>query len=167
MRFTGGEYRGGTDRYDRGVTLQRMDNVLIVVDDLEAAIDFFVALGMEVEGRMPIEGPWVDRVIAIDDTRAEIATLRTPDGHGRIELDKFHRPAAVAAEPRIAPVNTLGIRRIMFAVDDVDAVLARLQTHGAELVGEVVDYEGVYRLCYVRGPEGILVGIAQELGAMP
>jgi catechol 2,3-dioxygenase-like lactoylglutathione lyase family enzyme len=110
-----------------------MDNVLIVVEDLDAAIAFFLELGMELEGRMPIEGQWVDRVIAIDDTRAEIATLRTPDGHGRIELDKFHAPEAVTPEPKVAPVNTLGLRRIMFAVDDIHAVLARLQAHGAEL----------------------------------
>jgi catechol 2,3-dioxygenase-like lactoylglutathione lyase family enzyme len=141
-----------------------MDNVLIVVDDLDAAIAFFVELGMELEGRMPIEGRWVDRVIAIDNTRAEIATLRTPDGHGRIELDKFYSPPAVAAEPKVAPVNTLGIRRIMFAVDDIEAVLARLRAHGAELVGEVVDYEDIYRLCYIRGPEGMIVGLAQKLG---
>jgi catechol 2,3-dioxygenase-like lactoylglutathione lyase family enzyme len=141
----------------------RMDNVLIVVDDLEAMISFFVELGMELEGRMPIEGAWVDRVIGIEDSRAEIATLRTPDGHGRIELDKFHRPAAIASEPRVAPVNTLGIRRIMFAVDDIDATVARLQTHGAKLMGEIVQYEEVYRLCYLRGPEGMIVGIAQEL----
>jgi catechol 2,3-dioxygenase-like lactoylglutathione lyase family enzyme len=141
----------------------RMDNVLIVVDDLEAMISFFVELGMELEGRMPVEGEWVDRVIGIEDSRAEIATLRTPDGHGRIELDKFHQPAAIASEPRVAPVNTLGIRRIMFAVDDIDATVARLQTHGAKLMGEIVQYEEVYRLCYLRGPEGMIVGIAQEL----
>jgi len=146
------------------MTVQRMDNVLIVVEDLETAIAFFVELGMEVEGRMPIEGPWVDRVIGIDDTRAEIATLRTPDGHGRIELDKFHAPPPVAPEPKVAPVNTLGIRRIMFAVDDIEAVLARLQAHGAELMGEVVDYKDIYRLCYIRGPEGMIVGLSQELG---
>jgi catechol 2,3-dioxygenase-like lactoylglutathione lyase family enzyme len=141
-----------------------MDNVLIVVDDLEAAIAFFVELGMELEGRMPIEGPWVDRVIEINDTRAEIATLRTPDGHGRIELDKFHSPPAVTAEPNPAPVNTLGIRRIMFAVDDIDAVLARLLAQGASLMGEMVNYKDIYRLCYVRGPEGIIIGLAQEVG---
>ena len=145
------------------MSIQRMDNVLIVVEDLDAAIAFFVDLGMELEGRMPIEGPWVDRVIAIDDTRGEIAMLRTPDGHGRIELDKFYAPAAVTPEPHPAPVNTLGIRRIMFAVDDIDAVVGRLQAKGTELVGDVVDYEGVYRLCYVRGPEGILIGLAQDL----
>ena len=141
-----------------------MDNVLIVVDDLDAAIAFFVELGMEVEGRMPTEGPWVDRVIGLEHTRAEIVTLRTPDGHGRIELDKFHSPPAVTPEPKVAPVNTLGLRRIMFAVDDIEAVLARLLAQGAELMGEVVDYKGIYRLCYIRGPEGMIVGLAQELG---
>lgn len=145
------------------MTVQRMDNVLIVVDDLEVAIAFFIELGMELEGRMPVEGAWVDRTIGIDGTRAEIATLRTPDGHGRIELDKFRAPPAVTPQPHPAPVNTLGIRRIMFTVDDIESVLARLQAHGAELVDEVVDYKGMYRLCYVRGPEGILVGLAQEV----
>ena len=145
------------------MTVQRMDNVLIVVDDLEAAIGFFVELGMELEGRMAVEGPWVDRTIGIDNARSDIATLRTPDRHGRIELDKFHTPAAITPDPHPAPVNTLGLRRIMFAVDDIEAVLARLQAHGAELVDEIVNYEDIYRLCYVRGPEGILVGLAQEL----
>jgi catechol 2,3-dioxygenase-like lactoylglutathione lyase family enzyme len=119
---------------------------------------------MELEGRMPIEGPWVDRTIGIDGTRGEIATLRTPDGHGRIELDKFYAPPAIKVEPENAPVNTMGIRRIMFAVDDIDEVVARMQTHGAELFDEIVQYEDMYRLCYLRGPEGIIVGIAQELG---
>ena len=145
------------------MTVQRMDNVLIVVDDLDAAIAFFVELGLELEGRMTVEGPWVDRTIGIDNASSDIATLRTPDGHGRIELDKFRRPEAIAAEPQPAPVNTLGIRRIMFAVDDIDAVLARIKAVGAELVDEIVDYEDIYRLCYVRGPEGILIGLAQEL----
>jgi len=141
-----------------------MDNVLIVVDDLDAAIAFFVELGMEVEGRMPTEGPWVDRVIGLEHTRAEIVTLRTPDGYGRIELDKVHSPPAVTPEPKVAPVNTLGLRRIMFLVDDIEAVLARLLAQGAELMGEVADYEDIYRLCYVRGPEGIMVALAQRLG---
>jgi catechol 2,3-dioxygenase-like lactoylglutathione lyase family enzyme len=145
------------------MTVQRMDNILIVVDDLDVMIAFFVELGMELEGRVPVEGGSVDGVIGIDDTRAEIATLRTPDGHGRVELDKFYSPPAVAAEPHPAPVNTLGIRRIMFAVDDLDALLARLQAHGAELMGEIVNYDNVYRLCYVRGPEGIILGLAQDL----
>jgi catechol 2,3-dioxygenase-like lactoylglutathione lyase family enzyme len=145
------------------MALKRMDNVLIVVEDLEAAKAFFIELGMVLEGQMPIEGRWVDRVIGLDGTRAEIATLRTPDGHGRVELDKFHAPAAIRGEAKDAPVNTLGLRRIMFAVDDLDEVLGRLRARGAELVGEVVRYEDIYRLCYVRGPEGILVGLAEEL----
>ncbi len=136
--------------------LQRMDNVGIVLDDLKAAIAFFVELGLELEGEMTVEGSWVDRVVGLDGVRNDIAMLRTPDGHGRLELIKFHAPPATTAEPN-APVNTLGIRRIMFAVDDVEAVLARLLTHGAGLVGEVVQYEDKYRLCYVRGPEGIIV----------
>ena len=145
------------------MTLLRMDNVLIVVDDLEAAIAFFAELGMELEGETTVEGPSVDRLVALDGVRATLATMRTPDGHGRIELDKFHTPAAVRAEPEDAPVNALGIRRIMFAVDDIEAVLARLRTHGAELVGEVTQYEDSYRLCYVRGPEGIMVALAEAL----
>jgi len=146
------------------MTLQRMDNVLIVVDDLEAAKAFFVELGMELEGQTTVEGPLVDLVVGLENVRSEIAMMRTPDGHGRIELDKFHAPAAVRAEPKNAPVNTLGIRRIMFAVDDIEDVLARLRTHGAELVGEVVQYEDMYRLCYIRGPEGIIIALAEQLG---
>jgi catechol 2,3-dioxygenase-like lactoylglutathione lyase family enzyme len=141
-----------------------MDNVLIVVEDLDAVIAFFVELGMELEGQGPIEGRWVERVIGIDDVRQDVAMLRTPDGHGRVELAMFHTPQAVRCEPHDAPANTLGIRRIMFAVDDIDEVVARLLTHGAELVGDVVQYEDVYRLCYVRGPEGIIVGLAEQLG---
>jgi len=140
-----------------------MDNVLLVVNDLEAAIAFFVELGLVLEGRTIVEGPWVDRVVALEGCRSEIAMMRTPDGHGRLELDKFHTPAAIRTEPEDAPVNTLGIRRIMFAVDDVDDVVARLQAKGAQLVGEIVRYKDVYRLCYVRGPEGILVGLAEPL----
>ena len=140
-----------------------MDNVLIVVDDLEAAIAFFAELGMELEGQAPQEGPWVDRIVGLDGVRVEIAMMRTPDGHGRIELDKYHTPKAVRAEPPIAPPNTLGLHRIMFAVDDIEEVLARLRTHGAELVGELVQYEDSYRLCYLRGPEGIIVALAEEL----
>jgi catechol 2,3-dioxygenase-like lactoylglutathione lyase family enzyme len=146
------------------MTLLRMDNVLLVVDDLEAAIAFFIELGMELEGRMPIEGRWVDRVIGIDDTRGEIAMMRTPDGHGGIELDKFHTPEAVVPEPGPSTVPVIGYRRVMFAVSDLDDVVARLQRHGAELVDEIVQYEDVYRLCYMRGPEGILVGLAEPLG---
>lgn len=145
------------------MALQRMDNVLIVVDDLEAVKAFFIALGMELEGQGPVEGRYVDRLVGLEDVRCEIAMLRTPDGHGRIELDKFHRPAAIRAAPADTPVNTLGIRRIMFAVDDIETVLARLRPHGAEPVGEVTQYEDLYRLCYVRGPEGIMVALAQKL----
>ena len=140
-----------------------MDNVLIVVDDLEAAIAFFAALGMELEGRTTVGGPSVDRLVGLDGVRSEIVTMRTPDGHGRVELDKFHAPPAVRAEPDDAPVNALGIRRIMFAVDDLDEVLGRLQTHGAELVGEVTQYEDSYRLCYVRAREGFIVALAEQL----
>ena len=140
-----------------------MDNVSIVVEDLDAAIAFFAELGMELEGKMTVEGPWVDGVVGLDDVRCDIAMMRTPDGHGGVELSKFHTPKATRSGPENAPVNTLGIRRIMFAVDDIDDVLARLRTHGAELVGEVEQYEDAYRLCYVRGPEGILIALAQPL----
>ena len=146
------------------MTIQRMDNVLIVVEDIDAVISFFVELGMELEGKAPVEGRWVERVIGIDDVRQDVAMLRTPDGHGRIELAMFHAPKAIRPEPADAPANTLGIRRVMFAVDDIDTVVARLLARGAELVGEIVRYEDVYRLCYVRGPEGIIVGLAEELG---
>ncbi len=146
------------------MTLKRMDNVLIVVEDLEAVKAFFIELGMELEGEMPLEGRSVDRLVGLENVRCEIATLRTPDGHGRLELDKFHAPAAVRAEPKDAPVNALGIRRIMFAVDDIDDVLARLRARGAALIGEVVQYEDSYRLCYIRGPEGIMVALAEQLG---
>ncbi|MCD9874948.1 VOC family protein [Streptomyces guryensis] len=145
------------------MAIRRMDNVLIVVDDLEAVISFFVELGMELEGEGPLEGRWAERVIGLDDVRQDVAMLRVPDGHGRVELAKFHRPRAITAEPKDASANTLGIRRIMFAVDDIEDVVARLRTHGAELVGEIVRYEDIYRLCYVRGPEGIVVGLAEEL----
>lgn len=145
------------------MTIQRMDNVLIVVNDLDAVIAFFVALGMELKGRGPVEGPWVDAVIGIDGARQDVAMLRIPDGPGRIELAKFHTPEAISFEPKNAPANTLGIRRVMFAVDDIDDVVARLRTHGAELVGELAQFEDQYRLCYVRGPEGIVVGIAEQL----
>src|SRR5215216_5914253 len=144
------------------MTLQRMDNVLIVVDDLEAATAFFAELGMELEGEATNEGRWVDQVVGLNGVRADLATMRTPDGHGRIELTKFHTPPAVRAEPENAPVNTLGIRRIMFA-DDVDDVVARLRNHGAELVGEIMQYEDLYRLCFVRGPEGFILGLAERL----
>jgi catechol 2,3-dioxygenase-like lactoylglutathione lyase family enzyme len=145
------------------MTVLRMDNVGIVVEDLKAATEFFGELGLELEGEMPIEGPWVDQVVGLDDVRVDIAMMRTPDGHSRLELTKFHTPKATRGELDNPPANALGIRRIMFAVDDMEEVLARLRTHGAELVGEVVRYEDAYRLCYVRGPEGILVALAQPL----
>ena len=145
------------------MTLKRMDNVLIVVDDLEAAKAFFVELGMEVEGETTVEGPSVDRLIGLQHVRATLALLRTPDGHGRIELDTFHTPEAVRAAPKNAPVNTLGIRRIMFAVDDLEDVLARLRAHGAALIGEVVQYADTYRLCYIRGPEGLIIGLTEQI----
>ena len=141
-----------------------MDNVLVVVEDLRAAIGFFVELGLELEGEATVQGPWIDRIVGLDGSRSDVAMMRTPDGHGRIELEKYHAPRAVRAEPEDAPVNTLGIRRIMFAVDDTDDVLARLRGHGAELIGDVVQYEDKYRLCYLRGPEGIIVALAQEIG---
>ncbi len=141
-----------------------MDNVLVVVDDLEAAKAFFAELGMELEGETTVEGPWVDRVVGLDDVRADIAMMRTPDGHGRLELTRFHRPPAVRAEPEAAPANALGLRRVMFTVDDVDDVVARLRGHGAELVGEIAQYGDRYRLCFLRGPEGVILGLAEELG---
>jgi catechol 2,3-dioxygenase-like lactoylglutathione lyase family enzyme len=144
------------------MTILRMDNVGIVVDDLKAAIAFFVELGLELEGEATVEGRLVDRIVGLDGVRSDIAMLRTPDGHSRLELTKFHTPPATTAEPN-APVNTLGMGRIMFAVDNIEDVLARLQAHGAELVGEVVRYEDSYRLCYVRGPEGIIVALSEPL----
>ena len=145
------------------MTIQRMDNVLIVVDDLEAAIAFFGELGMELEGKTQVEGDWVDRTVGLDGVRADIVMMRTPDGHGRVELTKFHTPSAISSEPQNAPANTLGIRRIMFAVDDIDDVVARLRGHGAELVGEIAQYEDIHRLCFLRGPEGIILGLAEPL----
>jgi catechol 2,3-dioxygenase-like lactoylglutathione lyase family enzyme len=145
------------------MTIQRMDNVLIVVDDLAAAMAFFAELGMELEGTARVEGDAVDRTVGLDGVRADIVMLRTPDGHGRVELTRFHSPAAIRSEPHNAPANTLGIRRIMFAVDDIDDVIARLRTHGAELLGELAQYEDSYRLCYVRGPAGIIVALAEQL----
>ena len=144
--------------------IQRMDNVLIVVEDLEAAKGFFTELGMELEGETTVEGPFVDQTVGLADVRADITMMRTPDGHGRVELSRFHNPPAVRAEPESAPANTLGIRRIMFAVDDIDDVVARLRSHGAELVGEVAQYEDMYLLCYLRGPAGIIVALAEQIG---
>ena len=146
------------------MTLKRMDNVLIVVEDLEAATAFFVELGMELEGQTQVEGPAVDGTVGLEGVRADIAMLRTPDGEGRVELTTFHTPPAVRVEPKDAPSNTLGIRRIMFAVEDLDDVVARLRTHGGEVVGEIVQYEDSYRLCFLRGPEGFVVGLAEQLG---
>ena len=140
-----------------------MDNVLIVVDDLEAAKAFFTELGMELEGETTVEGDWVGRVIGLDDVRADITMMRTPDGHGRVELTKFHTPPAVRAEPENAPANALGIRRIMFMVEDIDDVVARLRSHGAELLDEIAQYEDLYRLCFLRGPAGIIIGVAEQL----
>jgi len=141
-----------------------MDNVLLVVEDLEAAKAFFVELGMELEGETQVEGAWAGRIVGLDDVRADIAMMRTPDGNGRVELSRFHTPPAVRAEPENAPANALGIRRIMFTVEDIDDVVGRLRGHGAELVGEIAQYEDIYRLCFLRGPEGIVVGLAEELG---
>ncbi|MET8826851.1 VOC family protein [Streptomyces sp. NPDC004610] len=146
------------------MTIRRMDNVLIVVEDLDAVIAFFVELGMELEGRAPLEGRWAERVIGLEDVRQEVAMLRVPGGPGRIELARFDRPKAVRPEPVAPPANTLGLRRVMFAVDDLQDVLTRVRAHGAELVGTVEEYEGVYRLCYVSGPENIVVGLAEQIG---
>lgn len=143
------------------MTIQRMDSVGVVVEDLAAATAFFVELGLELEGEMTVEGQWVDRVVGLDGVRVDVAMVRTPDGHSRLELTKFHTPTAISAEPNTP--NTLGIRRLMFAVDDIEDVLARLYAHGAELVGELAQYEDSYRLCYVRGPEGIIVALAEQL----
>ena len=144
------------------MALKRMDNVGIVVEDLAATVDFFRELGLELEGRGTIEGEWAGRVTGLGDQRVEVAMMRTPDGHGRLELSRFLAPPVVA-DHRNAPVNALGYLRVMFAVDDIDETLARLRARGAALVGEVVQYQDTYRLCYIRGPEGILIGLAQEL----
>ncbi len=145
------------------VTLQRMDNVGIVVESLDAAISFFAELGLELEGRATVEGDWAERVTGLRDMRVEIAMMCTPDGHSRLEISRFLTPPPVA-DHRNAPVNALGYLRIMFAVDDIDDTLASLRRHGAELVGELAQYEDAYRLCYVRGPEGILIGLAEQIG---
>jgi catechol 2,3-dioxygenase-like lactoylglutathione lyase family enzyme len=146
------------------MALKRMDNVGIVVEDLTATIEFFRELGLELEGRGVVEGEWAGRVTGLGDQRVEIAMMRTPDGHSRLELSRFHTPSVVA-DHRTAPVNAFGYLRVMFAVDDIDETLARLRKHGAELVSsEVVQYEDSIRLCYVRGPEGLLIGLAEELG---
>ena len=144
------------------MTVKRMDNVGIVVENIDAAIAFFTELGLELEGRAPVEGDWADGVTGLRDMRVEIAMMRTPDGHGRIELSRFHAPPVVA-DHRNAPVNALGYLRVMFTVDDIHDTLARLRKRGAQVVDKVVQYGDSYRLCYVRGPERILIGLAQEL----
>jgi catechol 2,3-dioxygenase-like lactoylglutathione lyase family enzyme len=143
--------------------LLRMDNILLVVDDLEAVKAFFTELGMELEGEATVEGPLVGSLIGLKDVRATLAMMRTPDGHGRIELDKFHTPDPIRFGPVDAPVNTLGFRRVMLVVDDIDEVVERLRAHGAELIGEM-QYEDSYRLAYIRGPEGIVVALSEQLG---
>jgi catechol 2,3-dioxygenase-like lactoylglutathione lyase family enzyme len=145
------------------MTIQRMDNVGIVVGDLEAAVAFFEELGMELEGEAQIEGSWADRTVGLDGVRCDVAMMRTPDGHGRLELAKYLTPAVTGAGLRHTPHNTLGMHRVMFAVDDIEDVIARLRTHGAELVGEVAQYQDSDRLCYIRGPEGIFIGLAEQL----
>jgi catechol 2,3-dioxygenase-like lactoylglutathione lyase family enzyme len=145
------------------MTIRRMDNVGIVVDDLDAAVAFFTELGMELEGRMPIEGSWAGNVVGLDDMRSEIAMMRIPDAPGRLELAKYHTPTAITPKPNIAPANTLGLHRVMFAVDDIEDTIARLRPYGAELVGEVTRYEDSYLLCYLRGPSGIILALAEQL----
>ena len=145
------------------MSIKRMDHISVVVDDLPAAVDFFTTLGLTVEGKMPIEGPWVDRVNGIEGIQVDIVMMKTPDGHGKLELTKFRNPKLVEIEPAIAPPNALGLRSVMFAVEDVDDTVARLQANGAELIGEVVQYEDKYKLCYMRGPAGIIVSLAEEL----
>ena len=145
------------------MTIKRLDHVGVVVDDLAAGIAFFTTLGMTIEGQMPVEGPWVDRINGIENIQVDIVMMRTPDGHGRLELTKFRNPKLVDIEPAIAPPNALGLRSVMFAVEDVDDMVARLRANGGELIGEVVQYEDKYRLCYMRGPAGIIVSLAEEL----
>jgi catechol 2,3-dioxygenase-like lactoylglutathione lyase family enzyme len=141
-----------------------MDNVAVVVDDLDAAVTFFTELGMELEARAQIEGPWADRTVGLVGVRSDIAMMRTPDGQSKLELTKYYTPAALHAESEDLPPNTLGMHRVMFAVDDIDDTVARLRTHGAELLGEVAQFESVYRLCYLRGPAGIIVALAERIG---
>jgi len=145
------------------MTIKRLDHVSVVVDDLETAIAFFIALGMTKEGEMPVEGPWVDRVNGIENVQVDIVMMRTPDGHGRLELTRFRHPKPIEITPAIAPPNALGLRSVMFAVESVDDTVARLRATGGELIGEVVQYEDKYRLCYMRGPAGIIVSLAEEL----
>lgn len=146
------------------MAVRRMDNVAIVVDDLGAAMAFFAELGLEPDDRMMIEGDFADQAVGLDGIRSEIAMMRTPDGHGQLELTQYHHPAASPPEPAIPPPNTIGLHRVMYLVDDIDDTLARLRPHGAEVLGEVAQYESVFRLCYVRGPAGIIVGLAEQIG---
>jgi catechol 2,3-dioxygenase-like lactoylglutathione lyase family enzyme len=146
-----------------GMTIQRMDNVGIVVEDLDAAVAFFAELGLELEGKGQVEGLWADRTVGLDGVRSDIAMMRTPDGHSKLELTKYHTPMVVAAGPQHPSPNTLGLHRVMFAVDDIDDTIARLRAHGAELLGEVAQYEDSFRLCYLRGPAGIIVALAEQM----
>jgi catechol 2,3-dioxygenase-like lactoylglutathione lyase family enzyme len=145
------------------MTIKRLDHISVVVDDLADAIAFFTVLGMTIEGEMPVEGPWVDRVNGIENVQVDIVMMKTPDGQGRLELTKFRNPPLVKSEPAVAPPNTLGLRSVMFAVENVDDTVARLRANGAELIGEVAQYKDLYRLCYMRGPAGIIVALAEEL----
>ncbi|MFV2102336.1 VOC family protein [Micromonospora sp. LOL_024] len=146
------------------MTIKRMDNVAIVVEDLDAAVAFFTELGLELEVKGQIEGLWADRTVGLDGVRSEIAMMRTPDGHSKLELTKYHAPVAVGSASENPQPNTLGLHRVMFAVDDIDDTIARLRAHGAELLGEVAQYENAYRLCYLRGPAGVIVALAEQIG---
>ncbi|MEM5776371.1 MAG: VOC family protein [Anaerolineaceae bacterium] len=145
------------------MTIKRLDHINVVVDDLAAAVAFFTVLGMSIEGEGRVEGPWVDRVNRLEGVQVDIVMMRTPDGHGRLEVTKFNNPPLIETQPAIAPPNTPGLRSIMFAVENIDETVAQLQAHGAELIGEVEQYENLYRLCYMRGPAGIIVALAEEL----
>ena len=147
-----------------GMAIQRMDNIAIVVDDLDAAVAFFAELGLELEGKGQVEGLFADRTVGLDGVRSEIAMMRTPDGHSKLELTRYLNPAAVSAGPENPPPNTLGLHRVMFAVDDLHDTVARLRDHGAELLGEVAQYENIFLLCYLRGPAGIIVALAEQIG---
>lgn len=154
----------GRDRMLADMAIQRMDNVGIVVEDLDAAVAFFTELGMELEGRAQIEGRWADRTVGLDGVRSEIAMMRIPDGHGKLELSTYHTPALADTGPENPPPNTLGLHRVMFAVDDIHDTVARLRAHGAELLGEIAQFESIFLLCYLRGPAGIIVGLAEQIG---
>jgi catechol 2,3-dioxygenase-like lactoylglutathione lyase family enzyme len=152
-----------TKKGTTSMTIQRMDNVGIVVDDLDAAIAFFTELGMELEAKAQIEGLWADRTVGLDGVRSDIAMMRTPDGHSKLELTKYHAPGAIGGEVENPPPNTLGLHRVMFAVDDIEDTVARLRAHNAELLGELAQYEDSYRLCYLRGPAGVIVALAERI----